>query len=240
MPTAYTVRRVAIFYDGSFFQSFNKWCKTNLNGFINFQNLHDYVVWWISKEAESSAPPHLFRLVEAHYFQGRFSLESALREGRERGNRFPSTIGELPPETYYVTRDRLIDEILMKANITTHYYPVRQDTKQEQSKEKAIDVWLSLEAYDLAVHKRFDYFVLFSGDEDFVPLVRKINSLGITTIILGVDTEAIKTSKRLIEEASYHLYLDRKLVGIKSSPKAFGPEEAQKLEKIIYSQGVLS
>ncbi len=117
----------------------------------------------------------------------------------------------------------MIDEILMKANITMHYYPVWYDQEQKQAKEKGIDVWLSLEAYDLAVHKRFDYFVLFSGDEDFVPLVRKINSLGITTIIVSVniskDSESvnsesikIRTSQKLIREASYYLYLDEREV----------------------------
>lgn len=42
---------------------------------------------------------------------------------------------------------------------------------------------LSLEAYDLAVHKRYDILVLVASDGDYVPLVRKLNSIGIPVIV---------------------------------------------------------
>lgn len=94
----------------------------------------------------------------------------------------------------------------MYSNIITHYYPIAYDIELEREKEKGIDVWLSLEAYDLAVHKRFDYFILFGGDEDFVPLVRKINSLGITTIIPKVEiNEQFASGRDIVIKASQKL-----------------------------------
>jgi len=237
LPTASAVRRIATFYDGSFFQKFNNWCKDKLGGFINFQGLHSYISFWISNEVERHSPEDLFRVVEAHYFQGRFPIDAAMRQGSKNGKPFvKSGSPELPPEAYYIAKDRQIDEVLMYANVTTHYYPMRYDKERERGEEKGIDVWLSLEAYDLAVHKRFDYFVLFSGDEDFVPLVRKINSLGITTIIPQIDISTahdpigLRTSYKLIQEASYHLLLAKKL----QNSEALSPKEREKLKEVIY------
>jgi uncharacterized LabA/DUF88 family protein len=71
---------------------------------------------------------------------------------------------------------------------------------------------------DLAVHKRFDVLVLFAGDQDFVPLVRKVNGLGTRGLIIGVDITrengsmpVHKTSRRLIEEASYTVMLSEEV-----------------------------
>jgi uncharacterized LabA/DUF88 family protein len=68
------------------------------------------------------------------------------------------------------------------------------DESKTPPHEKGIDVWLALEAYDLAVHKRFDVLVLFAGDQDFVPLVRKVNGLG-TRVMLIAWTRSTRTSK---------------------------------------------
>ncbi len=84
---------------------------------------------------------------------------------------------------------------------------------------KGIDVWLSLEAYDLAVHKRFDVLVLVSGDGDFVPLVRKINGIGTRVMLIGVEAEweyngkeyGLHVAQRLIDEASYPILLNSEL-----------------------------
>ena len=58
--------------------------------------------------------------------------------------------------------------------------------------------------------------VLVAGDQDYVPLVRKVNGLGTRVMVLGVDVEYQdqngvpryqKTSQRLIDEASYTVML---------------------------------
>ncbi len=190
------LKRVAVFYDGSFFQKVNQFYRYHheRKQFFNLRGLHEYIRHRVAG-FETGRNVALCQIVEAHYFRGRFSLEKAKAHGA-------------------VEIDRLIDEVLMRAGIVTHYYPM--DETKSPPQEKGIDVWLALEAYDLAVHKRFDVLVLFSGDTDFVPLVRKVNGLGTRVMILGVDiappgAAPIKTSQRLIDEASYTVMLSEEI-----------------------------
>ena len=96
--------------------------------------------------------------------------------------------------------------ILMREGVTTHYFPLGSRG------EKGIDVWLALEALELAIYKRFDVIVLIAGDGDFVPLVRKLNTIGARVLLLGWDfkyTDEInveretRTSQMLLEEVTY-------------------------------------
>ena len=106
----------------------------------------------------------------------------------------------------------------MHAGIVSHYYPMNE--KSTPPEEKGIDVWLSLEAYDLAVHKQFDVLVLIAGDQDFVPLVRKVNGIGTRVMLLGMDVKYkdqagkdrwINTSQLLLDEASYPVVLSQEI-----------------------------
>ncbi len=108
--------------------------------------------------------------------------------------------------------DRFFDQLLMYAGIATHYYPMNEQMDRPQ--EKGIELWLSLEAYDLAVHKNYDVIVLFAGDSDFVPLVRKVHSLGTRVMVLAWDLESesddgrvfvTRTSAQLMHESTYPL-----------------------------------
>jgi len=58
----------------------------------------------------------------------------------------------------------------MREGVVTHYLPLTQSAGRVIG-EKGIDVWLALEAYELAIYKRFDVSVLIAGDGDFLPLV---------------------------------------------------------------------
>jgi len=102
----------------------------------------------------------------------------------------------------------------MHAGIVSHYYPMNESVSPPE--EKGIDVWLALEAYDLAVHKRFDVLVLVAGDQDFVPLIRKVNGIGTRVMLLTDDLKwkdqnnqdkYINTSQRLLDEVSYPILL---------------------------------
>ncbi|MDR2400454.1 MAG: NYN domain-containing protein [Deferribacteraceae bacterium] len=104
------------------------------------------------------------QIVEAHYFRGRHSAIVAEDKRQLFG-------------------DRQIDDILMSENIVTHYWSLRQ-THLGGYEEKGIDVWLALEAYELAVLNKCDVVVLIVMDGDFVPLVRKIQALGIQVTLL--------------------------------------------------------
>lgn len=187
------LKRIAVFYDGSFFQRINQFYRLThkRQQYFDLGGFHEYIRHRVAR-FETNQNVSLCQIVEAHYFRGRFSLASA---------RAHQTLES----------DRLVDQVLMYAGIVTHYFPM--DEYKNPPQEKGIDVWLALEAYDLAVHKKFDVLVLISGDADFVPLVRKINGLGTRVMVLGVDlappapVPSTKTSQRLIDEASYAVML---------------------------------
>ena len=101
----------------------------------------------------------------------------------------------------------------MHAGVVSHYYPM--DERKTRPEEKAIDVWLALEAYDLAIHKGFDVLILFAGDQDYVPLIRKVHGIGTRVMLIGMEAKwqyrekdySISTSQKLIDEASYPILL---------------------------------
>ncbi len=184
------LNRIAVFYDGSFFQRINQYYRYThaRKQFIDLGGLHEYIRHRVAG-LERANNVSLCQIVEAHFFRGRFSLNAV------KATKDPTKSMEL---------DRLQDQLLMYAGVVAHYYPMNESATPPE--EKGIDVWLALEAYDLAVHKRFDVLVLIAGDQDFVPLIRKVNGLGTRVLVVGVDlptTPPQKTSQRLLEEASY-------------------------------------
>lgn len=71
--------------------------------------------------------------------------------------------------------------------------------------EKGVDVWFALEAYELAMVRKFDYVVLITGDADHEMLVRKLKTLKINTILLTWNlTDVDATSHLLRDEAGQH------------------------------------
>jgi uncharacterized LabA/DUF88 family protein len=106
------------------------------------------------------------QIVEAHYFRGRYSAYSA-------------------EEASKLKDDRVFDDVLTKAGVVQHYTLL--DEGGAVAQEKGIDVWLALEAYDLAVHNRYDVLCMIAGDGDYVPLLRKLNGLGLRVVLLAWD-----------------------------------------------------
>jgi cold shock CspA family protein len=109
--------------------------------------------------------------------------------------------------------DRVFDDILMSEGVTTHYLPVKT-TNTGTRQEKGIDVWLALEAFELAFYKQFNVLVLITSDGDYVPLIRKLNTLGTRVMVLSWDFEftndegqkmTTRTSQYLLEEVTYPL-----------------------------------
>ena len=154
-----------VFYDGNFFkqgQIFFRY-KENL-GWFSLPQLHNLFERYIAEKQNSV--PELTKVVGAHYYDGRTSpnasSDKALR--RERG----------------------FEMSLITAGIVPHYLPLREverdqentDMPQFRLAQKGVDVELALDVLDYAHDDRFDIAVLVSGDQDFVPLVRKVTSLG--------------------------------------------------------------
>jgi uncharacterized LabA/DUF88 family protein/cold shock CspA family protein len=146
----------------------------------------------------------LCHIVDSHYFRGRLSAYEA-----------QSSENKLYAE-------RIFDDILMGEKVITHYLPLRM--RGGKREEKGIDVWLALEAYELSVFKKFDVLVLIASDGDYVPLVRKLNTLGTRVMLLSWDfryqdmngrESVTRTSQELLEEVTYpvamHELIDNRL-----------------------------
>jgi cold shock CspA family protein len=81
-------------------------------------------------------------------------------------------------------------------------------------------VWLALEAYELAIYKHFDILVLVAGDGDYVPLVRKLHTVGTQVMLIcwdfsyhneNGDIVETKTSRQLQEEVFFPIHMYQKI-----------------------------
>jgi len=199
-----SLTRIGVFYDGNYFLHVSNYYNYSheRRSRISISGLHEFIRRQVAEEESTDA--RLCQIVDAHYFRGRLNAH----EAHQRGN-----------QLFY---DRLFDDILMSEGVVTHYLPVK--TYQGYRQEKGIDVWLALEAYELALHKKFDVVVLITSDGDFVPLVRKLNTLGSRVMVLSWDFEFLnddgerivtRTSQDLLEEVSYpvsmHTEIDNRI-----------------------------
>ena len=134
------------------------------------------------------------QIVEAHYFRGRLTaLDAAAKDS--------------------LLNERLFEDVLMKEGVITHSLPLVRRRDHSLS-EKGLDVWFALEAYELTLLKRYDVTVLVACDRDYLPLVRKLNALGVAVMVLGWDfthtdemgvERQTVTSIDLLAEATYPL-----------------------------------
>lgn len=199
MDSTSGIVRIAVFYDGTFFSKMSGYYRFQhkRQHHLTFTGLHEFIRHKIAEKEQVDAA--FCQIVEAHFFRGRFSLTAA-------------------KAAKALESDRFMDQLLMYAGIVSHYYPMNENTTPPE--EKGIDVWLALEAYDLAVHKRFDVLVLVTGDQDFVPLIRKVNGIGTRVMLLADDVQwtendgssrHINTAQRLLEEAAYPILLSHEI-----------------------------
>src|SRR5712692_7404011 len=70
----------------------------------------------------------------------------------------------------------------------------------------------ALEAFEQAIYKRFNVCVLIACDGDYVPLARKLNTVGARVMVLGWDFKYVddqgeeretRTSQWLLSEVTY-------------------------------------
>ncbi|MDR0623460.1 MAG: NYN domain-containing protein [Treponema sp.] len=191
--------RIGIFYDGYYFYQVSNYYKYehSRKSRISISGLHDFIRYEIASVLNIEDIRHC-QIIDAHYFKGRSSA-------KEMGEKVQS--------------ERIFEDILMRENIVTHYLPLRYG-ENSGWQEKGIDVWLALEAYELAIYKRFDVLVLVAGDGDYVPLVRKLNTLGTQVMLIswnysyynedGVVSET-RTSRQLLEEVLYPIVMNERI-----------------------------
>jgi len=185
--------RIGVFYDGNFFFHVSNYYKYShpRRARICISGLHKFIINEVSRR--EGIDPLFCHIIDAHFFRGRYSAKAA-------------------EEKQTLFNDRVVDDILMGEGVITHYLPIRGKS------EKGIDVWLALEAFELAVFKKFDVLVLIAGDGDFVPLVRKLNSLGTRVMVLAWDfryTDSLQneretvTSMHLLSECTYPMRMNQ-------------------------------
>jgi cold shock CspA family protein len=179
--------RIGVFYDGTYFSHVSNYYLHHhpRRARISLSGLHELVRHQVAQS--EGVDPRYCQIVDAHYFRGRLRAVDA----EERG---------------LLLRERSFDDVLMREGVVTHYLPLGPEG------EKGIDVWLALEAYELAIYKRFQVSVLLTADSDFLPLVRKLNSLGTRVMLLAwafkwTDQDhqerETRTSQILLREVTY-------------------------------------
>jgi len=192
------ILRIGIFYDGYYFYKVSNYYKYEhkKKSRISISGLHGYIRNEVANLTNSDI--RQCQIIDAHYFKGRSSA-------KELGEKVQS--------------ERVFEDILMRENIVSHYLPLRFG-ENYSIQEKGIDVWLALEAYELAIHKRFDILVLVAGDGDYVPLVRKLHTLGTQVMLIcwdfsyhneNGDVVETKTSWQLQEEVFYPVQMHQRI-----------------------------
>ncbi|MEM6264599.1 MAG: NYN domain-containing protein, partial [Bacteroidota bacterium] len=196
--------RIGVFYDGNYFAHVSNYYnyEHERNARLSISGLHDFIKHQVAEE--ENVESKYCQLIDSHYFRGRLNAYEVPDKGK-------------------LIADRIFDDILMNEGVTTHYFPIR--SRDGRIEEKGVDIWLSLEAYETTLHKKFDVMVLIACDGDYVPLVRKLNAQGVRVMVLGWDfsytderTGRVRktvTSVDLLREATYpvamHQMIDNKV-----------------------------
>ncbi|GAA4367375.1 hypothetical protein GCM10023185_39210 [Hymenobacter saemangeumensis] len=231
--------RIGVFYDGNYFLKISDYYyfQHERKARISLEGLHEFIRHQVAEEEDVDV--RLSQITDAHFFRGRLSAT----EARDKDRLF---------------HDRLLDDILMNLGVQTHYMPLK--TRDGRLQEKGIDVWLSLEALELALHKTLDVVVLIAGDSDYVPLIRKLNTVGTRVMLLNWDfkyedfkgeTRVTRASQQLLEQVTYpvamHDVIDRGLQQqdevveamfvSQSEPAAFAPSTVPAPAKVARPSG---
>lgn len=198
--------RIGVFYDGAYFKAGNVYFKyKEKRGWISLPAFHSLVERWVS--VMDKLPIELAKVVQAHYYDGRVSTAAARPDQLEK--------------------ERSFELSLVDAGIVPHYLPVRETPRDKNDpsagfllSQKGVDVNIALDCLDIAHSNRFDVAALVAGDEDFVPLVRKLTAIGKRVLVIYFEIEqwqdekggfhnATFCSRKLREAASYTLSLNQ-------------------------------
>jgi len=184
--------RIGVFYDGNFFFHVSNYYQYHheRRQRLSVGGLHHFL------RDEVAAMEHTdfshCPIVAAHYFRGRLRASDA--DDRD-----------------LLYRERVFDDVLIREGINAHYTPMSREG------ERDIDVWLSLEAFEMAADHRIDVAVLVCCDGDYLWLVRKLVGRGIRVMVLGWDfryqdvngfERETRTAQSLLEEATYPVQMN--------------------------------
>lgn len=191
-PEPARLTRIGVFFDGGYFAKVSEHYRYvhPRRSWLSITGLLGFICRQVALEERSD--PRLSRVVDSHYFRGRFTAREAEAAGK-------------------LSAERIFDDILMYGGVITHYLPVYRNPLTGRANEKGVDVWLALEAYELTRSKGYDVLALVSGDADYVPLIRKVHTLGTRTILLAWEFDTpddsgrrqTRVAQRLRDEVTY-------------------------------------
>jgi len=188
--------KVGVVYDGNYFSHVSNYYNYEhpRRTRLSISGVHHYILKHLSRQED--IPLNYYKIIDARYFRGRLDAHEVLNTNR-------------------LFAERLFDDILMYEGVLTHYLPLKYfDGKKE---EKGVDVALALEAYEMSILKKLDVLVLIACDSDYVPLVNKLNVLGVRVMILAWEFNYIDsrteqprqtvTSNDLLNACTYPLMM---------------------------------
>ena len=174
---------LGVFIDGGYLAKINEALADQMDLNVNIKGLFEYISHKVA-ELYGDTPENC-PIVESHYFRGRFRAESESR-------------------MHLLFNERKFEDSLIENDVVFHYKHLRQceNNGRQVIIEKGIDVWFALEAFELALHRKFDFVVLMTGDADHEMLIRKLKALKIRVILLNWNLgPQSSTSHFLVEEA---------------------------------------
>ncbi len=198
------VIKIGIFYDGNYLYHVSNYYvfhhKHHMR--LSISGLHDFVRDEVARREHTT--PDFCRIVDAHYFRGRYTTPIVEQKGWIRG-------------------ERIFEDVLMYNGVTTHFWPMTEGN------EKSVDVALALEAYEMTHLRQYDVCILVAGDSDYAPLVQKIQATGTRVMVLGWEFEFVNdrglrhethVSKRLMSDAIYPVMMSDVIESGKYDPGA--------------------
>lgn len=186
-------KSIGLFIDGGYYAKINKALEENLSLNIKVDVLMTFIKEKIAEISRSEVAE--CHITESHYFRGRYRVNDANIK-------------------HLLYSERKFEDSLIENDVIFHYKHLREMQKGGNITviEKGIDVWFALEAYELAIIRKFDYVVLITGDADHEMLVKKLKALRIHTVLITWDVsddESTATAKLLKDEVCTHIEINK-------------------------------
>ena len=191
--------RIGVFYDGYYFSHVSNYYfyHHERRSRISLTGLHTFLREEVARREGTDA--RYCQIVESHYFRGRLGAADAA-------------------ERDILMKERQFEDVLVREGVVPHYVALQLDADGAPRRDKGIDVWFALEAFEGALLKKLDVVVIVASDSDYVPLARKLNTLGARVMVLAWDfrftgqdneTRETRTSQALLSEVSYPVLMSQ-------------------------------
>lgn len=180
------INSIGVFIDGQYYYLIDEALSHEARR-INLKGLLKFIQKSIA--AKYDLEPTSCVVTETHFFRGRYKAKVAA-------------------EKRLLLDDRKFEDRLIENDVILHYKHV-YDLPDGTPHEKGIDVWLALEAFELALYRDFDFIVMITGDADYEMLARKIKAMKKPAILLSWHYDGQDpTAKALKDEITYQININ--------------------------------